>query len=58
VLGHVTKARLRLTVVALGLVPLALFARACYSGKLMTFVQKHSAKAWDAYDRTRASTKR
>jgi hypothetical protein len=53
VIGHVNKARLRLTVVALGLVPLALFARTCYSGRLMNFVQKHGAKAWQAYDKAR-----
>lgn len=48
-----TKARLRLTVIALGLVPLALIARATYNGKLMEFVLRHSARAWDAYGRTR-----
>ena len=48
-----TRARLRLTVVALGLVPLALLARATYNGELMKFVIRHSLKAWDAYDKTR-----
>lgn len=48
-----TKARLRLTVIALGLVPLALIARATYNGELMAFVVRHSLMAWDAYDKTR-----
>jgi hypothetical protein len=48
-----TKARLRLTVVALGLVPLALIARATYNGELMKFVVRHGIRAWDAYDKTR-----
>lgn len=52
-LGHANKARLRLTVIALGLVPLALIARAFYSGELMEFVQRHGARAWQAYDKTR-----
>lgn len=47
------KARIRLTIIALGLVPLAILARACYSGELMEFVQRHGAKAWEAYDRAR-----
>ena len=48
-----TKARLRLTVIALGLVPLALLARATYNGRLMEFVVRHGIRAWDAYDKTR-----
>lgn len=53
VISAATKARLRLTVIALSLVPLALLARACYSDELMEFVQRHGARAWQAYDRTR-----
>jgi hypothetical protein len=48
-----TKARLRLTVVALALVPLALIARACYSDELSDFVLRRGIKAWQAYDRAR-----
>lgn len=50
-ISRATKARLRLTVVALGLVPLAILARACYSGTLTEFVQRTGAKAWQKYDR-------
>lgn len=48
-----TKARLRLTLIALALVPLAILARACYSDELIAFVQKHGARAWEAYDKVR-----
>lgn len=48
-----TKARLRLTVIALSLVPLALLARACYSDELTEFVLRHGIRAWNAYDKAR-----
>ena len=50
-LSHATKARLRLTAIALGLVPLAILARACYSSTLTEFVQVAGSWAWDVYDR-------
>lgn len=44
------RARLRLTVIALGLVPLALLARLAANGRLMEFVQRVGARAWQRYD--------
>ena len=44
------KARLRLAVVALSLVPFALIARLVASGKLSEFVQRGWATAWKRYD--------
>lgn len=52
-LSPVAKARLRLTVIAAGLIPLAMLARLAASGQLMEVVQRLGAKAWQAYARTR-----
>ena len=50
-LTPLAKARLRLTVVAAALVPLAMLARLAASGHLMEVVQRLGAKAWEAYER-------
>ena len=52
-LSHIAKARIRLTVVAAALVPLAMLARLAASGQLMEVVQRLGAKAWQAYERAR-----
>lgn len=44
------KARMRLAVVTLALVPIALFARACYNEKLTGAVASWWAKAWQKHD--------
>jgi len=49
-LSPVAKARLRLAVVAVALVPVALIARALYSEKLIEFVHRGWATAWQKYD--------
>jgi hypothetical protein len=51
-LSTTAKARLRLAVVALTLVPVALLARAVASGRLSEFVQRGWATAWKHYDTT------
>jgi hypothetical protein len=45
-----TRARLRLIVVAVALVPLALIARLIGSDRLSETVQRTGAKAWKQYD--------
>ena len=52
-LSPLAKARLRLTVIAAGLVPLAMLARLAASGSLMEVVQRLGAKAWQAYEKAR-----
>lgn len=52
-LSPLAKARLRLTVIAAGLVPLAMLARLAASGSLMEVVQRLGAKAWEAYEKAR-----
>jgi len=52
-LHPITKARLRLVAVAVGLIPLALLARACGSKTFMTKVQSAGARAWLRYDKIR-----
>lgn len=51
-LSPVAKARVRLTIIAAGLIPLAMLARLAASGHLMEIVQRLGAKAWKAYERT------
>ena len=51
-LSDVTRARLRLAVIALALVPVALLARVVASGRLSEFVQRGWATAWKHYDVT------
>ena len=49
-LSPVAKARLRLAVIAIALVPVALIARAMSSGRLTEFVHRGWATAWQKYD--------
>lgn len=49
-LSPVAKARLRLAVVAISLVPVALLARFIASGWLSDFVQRGWATSWQHYD--------
>jgi hypothetical protein len=52
-LSPIAKARVRLTIIAAGLIPLAMLARLAASGSLMEVVQRLGAKAWEAYEKTR-----
>jgi hypothetical protein len=51
-LSSAAKARVRLVVVVIALLPVALLARACSSGRLAAFVQRGWATAWKHYDAT------
>lgn len=52
-LSPLAKARIRLTIIAAGLIPLAMLARLVASGSLMDVVQHLGAKAWEAYEKAR-----
>jgi hypothetical protein len=50
VLSPLARSRIRLVVMALGLIPLAIFARMAGDGKLQELVQRLGARAWRAHD--------
>lgn len=50
-LSTVARERIRLVIISVGLIPLAIVARACYSTILSEFVQRTGARAWKNYDR-------
>jgi len=50
VLSLAAKARIRLAIAAVALVPVALLARAVASGRLTEFVQRRWAQQWKRYD--------
>ncbi len=52
-ISPVVRARLRLVIIATGLIPLALLARLVASGRLTEIVQRLGAHAWKRYDTTR-----
>lgn len=52
-LSPVVRARLRLVIIATGLIPLALLARLVASGRLTEVVQRLGANAWKQYDAVR-----
>jgi hypothetical protein len=49
-LSPLMRSRIRLVVVAAGLIPLAILARMASSGKLQELVQRLGARAWRAHD--------
>jgi hypothetical protein len=50
VISHPARARLRLAVVVIALVPVALLARMIGSERLSETVQRTTARAWEKYD--------
>lgn len=49
-LSPLTRSRVRLAIIAAGLIPLAIFARMAGSGRLQELVQRLGAKAWKFHD--------
>ena len=49
-LSPLARSRIRLMIVAAGLIPLALIARMSNNGKLQELVQRLGARAWQAHD--------
>lgn len=49
-LSPLARSRLRLVIMAAGLIPLAILARMASSGRLQKLVQRLGARAWKAHD--------